>query len=110
MTAGCRLMTMMYYFLEQLENAFSGSKKQSLLLADVFKKDIEDGIVELRKVASVAIQNGLPIPAMLSGLTYFDSMTSEFLSANMIQAQRDFFGAHTYQKEIGGEFFHHDWN
>ncbi len=97
-------------FLDELEKAFEKNKTESILISPVFKKSIEEGIESLRLVATFAIKNSLPIPAILSGVSYFDSMTSEFLSANMIQAQRDFFGAHTFQKEIDGEFFHHDWS
>jgi 6-phosphogluconate dehydrogenase len=49
------------------------------------------------------------VPAILSAISYFDSITSANLPANMLQAQRDFFGAHTFQKEVDGEFFHFKW-
>jgi 6-phosphogluconate dehydrogenase len=97
-------------FLEELEKAFNDNGLKSILISPVFKKSVEHGIKDLRLVAAASITAGLPTPAILSGISYFDSMTSENLSANMIQAQRDFFGAHTFQKEIDGEFFHHDWN
>ena len=97
-------------FLEQLEKAFAADGRKSILISDVFKTAIENGIDDLRLVAMASIKSGIALPAMLSGISYFDSMTSESLSANMIQAQRDFFGAHTFQKEIDGESFHHDWN
>jgi 6-phosphogluconate dehydrogenase len=98
-------------FLSELEKAFAENPKlKSILISPVFKESVKDGINDVRKVVSVAINLGLPIPAMLSGVSYFDSMTSEIVPANMIQAQRDYFGAHTFQKEIGGEFIHHNWN
>jgi 6-phosphogluconate dehydrogenase len=98
-------------FLAELEKAFAENPKlKSILISPVFKESVKDGINDVRKVVSVAINLGLPIPAMLSGVSYFDSMTSEIVPANMIQAQRDYFGAHTFQKEIGGEFIHHNWS
>jgi 6-phosphogluconate dehydrogenase len=97
-------------FLSELESAFAKDNAlKSILLSDVFKDDVKRGMQSVRIVGAEAIKNNLPIPAMLSGVSYFDSMTSENLSANLIQAQRDFFGAHTFQKEIDGEFIHHNW-
>jgi 6-phosphogluconate dehydrogenase len=62
-------------------------------------------------VVSAAINAGLPIPAYASALTYFDGMRSERLPASLIQAQRDFFGAHTFERvdQPRGKFFHHKW-
>jgi 6-phosphogluconate dehydrogenase len=62
-------------------------------------------------VVSTAIGAGLPVPAYASALTYFDGMRSERLPANLIQAQRDYFGAHTFERtdQMRGSFFHHDW-
>jgi 6-phosphogluconate dehydrogenase len=97
-------------FLKELEEAFAKDNNGSILTSLVFKKSIENGTSDLRLIASAAIMNSLPVPAFLSGIAYFDSMTNEFLCANMIQAQRDFFGAHTFQKEVDGDFFHHDWD
>jgi 6-phosphogluconate dehydrogenase len=59
-----------------------------------------------------AARAGIPSPAYASALSYFDGMRSERLPANLIQAQRDFFGAHTFERvdQPRGEFFHHDWN
>jgi 6-phosphogluconate dehydrogenase len=64
-----------------------------------------------RKVVATAIQNGIPVPALASALTYFDGYTSDRLPANLLQAQRDYFGAHTYERvdRPRGEFFHTNW-
>ena len=51
-----------------------------------------------RRVAAEALTKGVPAPAMCSALSYFDGYTSEFLPANLLQAQRDYFGAHTYER------------
>ena len=97
-------------FLQQLETVFADNDKlASIMLAPALKKSIENGIEDLRLVAAYSVQNILPAPALMSGLLYFDLMTSELSSANLIQAQRDFFGAHTFQTEIGGQFIHHQW-
>ncbi len=64
-----------------------------------------------RRAVSGAVQAGIPVPAYSSALAYFDAMRSERLPANLIQAQRDFFGAHTFERvdQPRGEFFHHQW-
>jgi 6-phosphogluconate dehydrogenase len=64
-----------------------------------------------RRVVAGAAQAGIPSPAYSSALAYFDGMRSQRLPANLIQAQRDFFGAHTFERvdRPRGEFFHHDW-
>jgi 6-phosphogluconate dehydrogenase len=62
-------------------------------------------------VVSIAISNGISVPAMTSSLTYFDGYRSESLPANLLQAQRDYFGAHTYERidREKGMFFHTEW-
>lgn len=64
-----------------------------------------------RRVVSAAAACGVPVPAMSSALAYFDGFTTENLPANLLQAQRDYFGAHTYERRDAprGEFFHTDW-
>ena len=66
----------------------------------------------VRPTVAGAARAGIPAPAYASALSYFDGMRSERLPANLIQAQRDFFGAHTFERidRPRGEFFHHDWN
>lgn len=97
-------------FLQELEKEFlQNPKLDSLLLAENFMGILKKEVVNLRKVAQSAIVGGLPIPAMLAGISYFDQMTSAKLSANLLQAQRDYFGAHTFQIEIDGPFVHHNW-
>ena len=62
-------------------------------------------------MAATAIRCGVPVPAMCSALNYFDGYTTENLPANLLQAQRDYFGAHTYERvdQPRGEFFHTNW-
>ncbi len=72
---------------------------------------MKDLLPSWRDVAATAIRHGIPIPSMSSGLAYFDGYTSEFLPANLLQAQRDYFGAHMYQRldTERGRFFHTNW-
>jgi len=64
-----------------------------------------------REVVALAVSNGIPVPAFGASLAYYDSLRSERLPANLLQAQRDFFGAHTYERtdKPAGQFFHTDW-
>ena len=58
---------------------------------------------------ATAVMNGIPVPSLASALTYFDSYRTEILSANLIQAQRDYFGAHTYERVDKEGIFHTEW-
>ena len=81
-------------------------------MLDTFFKNIIDNCQSAwRKVISKAIENGIPVPAFSSALAYYDSYRSEVLPANLLQAQRDYFGAHTYERidKPRGEFFHTKW-
>ncbi|MFN2352871.1 MAG: NADP-dependent phosphogluconate dehydrogenase, partial [Kiritimatiellia bacterium] len=64
-----------------------------------------------RRVAAKAAEIGIPMPAIAAGLAYYDGYRSDRLPANLLQAQRDYFGAHTYERidKPRGEFFHTDW-
>ena len=99
-------------FLGKIKEAFEAQPDLSNLLLDpFFEATIKKLIPDLRKVVSEAILNGLPVPAMAAALTYFDGYTSAVLPANLLQAQRDYFGAHTYERtdKPRGEFFHSNW-
>jgi 6-phosphogluconate dehydrogenase len=63
----------------------------------------------LREIVQIAVQHGVPVPALSSALAYFDSYRTARLPANLIQAQRDHFGAHTYQRVDKPGTFHTDW-
>ena len=84
---------------------------QSLLLDESFKKQVESTQENWRKVVSLAVENGIPVPAMAASLSYFDAYRTADLPQNLTQAQRDFFGAHTYQRADHPErgFLHTDW-
>ena len=82
---------------------------EHLLEDKSIQKLVKESLDSTRTVVSSAIKNGIAIPAYAASLSYFDSLRSEQLPSNLIQAQRDFFGAHTYEL-IGKEgVFHTDW-
>ncbi|MBQ7599857.1 MAG: decarboxylating NADP(+)-dependent phosphogluconate dehydrogenase, partial [Clostridia bacterium] len=99
-------------FLGKIKEAYDRDPGLSNLLLDpYFKETIEKLVPAWRKVASTALQYGVPAPAMTSALSYFDGYTTERLPANLLQAQRDYFGAHTYERldSPRGQFFHTNW-
>jgi len=99
-------------FLGKIKEAFDRNPDLTNLLLDPFFKDkVISSEESWRKVVSTAIMNGIPVPALCSALTYFDGYRAERLPANLLQAQRDYFGAHTYERidKPRGEFFHTNW-
>lgn len=99
-------------FLGKIKEAFDKNPELTNLILDpYFKETIEKLVPAWRKVAAAALQYGVPAPAMTSALSYFDGYTTERLPANLLQAQRDYFGAHTYERTDAprGEFFHTNW-
>jgi 6-phosphogluconate dehydrogenase len=99
-------------FLGDIKAAFDKNKELPNLLLDPFFKDIIQRCqTSWRKVISTAVTLGVPVPAFSSALAYYDSYRSGQLPANLLQAQRDYFGAHTYERvdRPRGEFFHTSW-
>jgi len=99
-------------FLVKIKEAFDNSPNLSNLLLDpFFKESVEQCQQSLRNVLSAAIINGIPVPAFGTALSYYDGYRCERLPANLLQAQRDYFGAHTYERidRPRGEFFHTNW-
>ncbi len=99
-------------FLGKIKEAFDNDPELTNLLLDpYFKEAVENAQAAWRRVVSRAVQMGIPVPAMSSGLAFFDGYRSGRLPANLLQAQRDYFGAHTYERvdRPRGEFFHTDW-
>lgn len=99
-------------FLSKIMEAFEKKAElKNLLLDTFFKEKVMSSQDSWRNVTSTAINNGLPVPALSSALAYFDGYRTERLSANLIQALRDYFGAHTYERidKPRGEFFHTNW-
>ena len=98
------------HFLNRIKQAYDRKPDlANLLLDEYFKKIVQDAGANWRKVVITAAELGVPVPAFSSALNYFDSYRNERLSANMIQAQRDYFGAHTYQRTDKEGVFHTDW-
>jgi len=99
-------------FLGKIKEAFDRDPNLTNLLLDpFFKEKIESSQGAWRRVVSTAVSNGIWIPAMSTALNYFDGFRSERLPANLLQAMRDYFGAHTYERvdKPRGEFFHTNW-
>ena len=99
-------------FLGNIKQAFDKNPKlTNLLLDDFFHNAIHEAQAGWRKVVTKAIELGVPTPAFSSALAYYDGYRSARLPANLLQAQRDYFGAHTYERldKPRGEFFHTDW-
>jgi len=99
-------------FLEKIKEAYDQDPGLSnLLLAPYFKGQILAAQSSWRRVVSRAAAMGIPLPAMSSALTFFDGYRRERLPANLLQAQRDYFGAHTYERldRPRGQFFHTNW-
>lgn len=99
-------------FLEDIKKAFdNNSGLENLLLDPFFTNAVKSAEESWRRVCATALMNGIPVPAMTSALAYYDGFRSERLPANLLQAQRDYFGAHQYERldKPRGEFFHTDW-
>ena len=99
-------------FLGDITKAFKKNPKlDNLLLDPFFRKAIKGSTRSWRKVVSTAMKKGIPVPAFSTALAFFDGLRCERLPANLLQAQRDYFGAHTYERvdRPRGEFFHTNW-
>lgn len=99
-------------FLGKIKEAYDKDPQlQNLLLDEYFGNTIRSLVPAWRNVVAEAVRHGVPMPAFSSALAYFDGYTTEKLPANLLQAQRDYFGAHTYERLDAprGEFFHTNW-
>lgn len=99
-------------FLGKIKEAFDKNPKLTNLLLDpFFREKVEKAQQGWRNVVATAALNGIPVPSLSSALEYFDGYRCERLPANLLQAQRDYFGAHTYERtdRPRGEFFHTNW-
>ncbi|MBC1292726.1 NADP-dependent phosphogluconate dehydrogenase [Listeria booriae] len=105
--AGCIIRAR---FLQKITDAYNNDKNLNNLLLDPYFKDIADKYQgALREVVSEAVKAGIPVPTFTAAISYYDSYRSEVLSANLIQAQRDYFGAHTYERVDKAGTFHTEW-
>ena len=99
-------------FLQKITEAYARKPDLANLLLDpYFNKTVRQAQENWRKVVALAVECGVPVPTFSSALAYYDSYRSARLPANLLQAQRDYFGAHTYERtdRPRGEFFHIDW-
>ena len=99
-------------FLGEIKKAFDNNSELVNLLLDPFFKDAVTKAQDAwRNVVATAVELGIPVPAISSALAYYDGYRSSRLPANLLQAQRDYFGAHTYERidKPRGEFFHTNW-
>ncbi|MEE3220976.1 MAG: NADP-dependent phosphogluconate dehydrogenase, partial [Planctomycetota bacterium] len=97
-------------FLDRIKEAFDGDANlENLLLHPYFRDAIHTSQDSWRHVVETAVQRGLPLPAFSTALAYYDGYRRERLPANLLQAQRDYFGAHTYRRTDREGVFHTDW-
>ena len=99
-------------FLGDIKKAFDNNPAlPNLLLDPFFKGKVEAAQTGWRRVCATAVANGIPAPALTAALSYFDGFRTDRLPANLLQAQRDYFGAHTYERidKPRGQFFHTNW-
>tara|TARA_B100001765_G_C19346239_1_gene268264 strand:- start:310 stop:684 length:375 start_codon:yes stop_codon:yes gene_type:complete len=99
-------------FLGKIRDAFGKDRNlTSLLLDPFFEKAVKNAQASWRRVVATAVTLGIPMPAISAALAYYDGYRTERLPANLLQAQRDYFGAHTYERidRPRGEFFHTNW-
>ena len=97
-------------FLDHIKEAFEEQPDlENLLLHPFFKQVVQDAQASWRKVVVLATELGIPVPAFSTALAYYDAYRSERLPANLLQAQRDYFGAHTFERVDREGTFHADW-
>jgi 6-phosphogluconate dehydrogenase len=98
-------------FLERIKEAYERKPDlQNLMLDPYFTSAMEKAQSGWREICKLAVEHGVSAPAFLSSLAYYDGYRSERLSANMLQAQRDYFGAHTYERTDKPGTFHTVWS
>jgi 6-phosphogluconate dehydrogenase len=98
-------------FLDRITDAYQRNPQLPLLLADpYFTRAVAEGLPAWRRVVAMAATHGVPTPAFASSLAYYDAIRAERLPANLLQAQRDYFGAHTYHRVDRPGTFHTDWS
>ncbi len=105
--AGCIIRAR---FLQKITDAYKeDADLPNLLLNDYFRQVTADYQAAVREVVALAIQHGVPVPTFASAINYYDSYRAADLPANLIQAQRDYFGAHTYERKDKEGIYHYSW-
>lgn len=97
-------------FLQRIKDAYDREPGlRNLLLDPYFKEIVENYQSSLREIVAYSVQAGIPVPCFSAALAYYDSYRTAVLPANLLQAQRDYFGAHTYQRTDREGIFHTNW-
>ena len=107
--SGCIIRSV---FLGRIKDAYEAQPGlTNLMLSPWFRDTLAQGQAAWRRVVSEAVLHGIPVPSLSAGLNYYDGYRCARLPANLLQAQRDYFGAHTYERtdRPRGEFFHTEW-
>ncbi|WP_290034163.1 NADP-dependent phosphogluconate dehydrogenase [Ligilactobacillus cholophilus] len=105
--AGCIIRAQ---FLQKITDAYQKDPKlNNLLLDDYFKEIVMNYQEDVRNIVALAVKTGIPCPCFTAAVTYYDQYRSQTLPANLIQAQRDYFGAHTYERTDRKGNFHYEW-
>ena len=100
-------------FLDDISKAYTkNSELHNLMVDDYFHDELVRAVKGLREIIILGVQNGIALPALSAAMSYYDGYHTENLPANLLQAQRDYFGAHMFERvdKERGEFFHHDWS
>ncbi|WP_297792113.1 NADP-dependent phosphogluconate dehydrogenase [uncultured Eudoraea sp.] len=106
--AGCIIRAAL---LEDIAETFEKDKDlNNLLLSPAFESKVKESVGAAREIVIYAAENAIPMPGLFNSLSYFDAFTSEKLPLNLIQAQRDYFGSHTYERTDREGVFHTEWN
>ena len=107
--AGCIIRSV---FLDRIKDAYTYNPKLDILINDLFFiNEINKSLDSWKQLINISLTNDISIPSHSGALNYFFGITSESLPTNLIQAQRDYFGAHMFERvdSLRGEFFHNDW-
>ena len=105
--AGCIIQAR---FLNKITDAYRRNPMlENLMLDEFFMSKLKDGLTSLRRTVALGVEHGVAMPALVNALEYIDALRSDRLGANLIQAQRDYFGAHTFKRIDREGAFHHEW-
>jgi 6-phosphogluconate dehydrogenase len=105
--AGCIIRAR---FLDRVREAFGADPRELLALSPSFRSELVARLPAWRRVVQQAVAAGLPVPGLVASLSWFDTLTTARGSSNLIQAQRDYFGSHTYERiDRPGVFVHTEW-
>ena len=106
--AGCIIRSqLLYAIMDEFEK---DNDLNNLMISENFSKILNERTPGLRRVVKIAVDEGIAVPALMESIGYFDGYRTEMSAANLVQGQRDYFGAHTYERIDREGVFHHKWN